>query len=53
VRIEHNTSVNETVLYGMGDLHLRVMTERMGERYGVAVNTRPPFADPARAVRAR
>ena len=42
VRIEHNTSVNETVLYGMGDLHLRVMTERMGERYGVAVKTRPP-----------
>ena len=42
VRVEHNTSVNETVLYGMGDLHLRVMTERMGERYGVAVRTRPP-----------
>ena len=42
VRVEHNISVNETVLYGMGDLHLRVMTERMGERYGVAVRTRPP-----------
>ncbi len=42
VRIEHHTSGNETVLYGMGDLHLRVMTERMGERYGVAVKTRPP-----------
>jgi elongation factor G len=34
--------VNETVLYGMGDLHLRVMTERMTERYGVAVKVRPP-----------
>jgi len=42
VRVVHNTSVNETVLYGMGDLHLRVMTERMSERYGVAVKTRPP-----------
>jgi len=42
VRVEHNTSLNETVLYGMGDLHLRVMTERMTERYGVAVNTHPP-----------
>ncbi len=42
VRIEHHSSGNETVLYGMGDLHLRVMTERMGERYGVAVRTRPP-----------
>jgi elongation factor G len=42
VRVEHNNSVNETVLYGMGDLHLRVMTERMTERYGVAVRVRPP-----------
>ncbi|MGH8250614.1 MAG: elongation factor G [Steroidobacteraceae bacterium] len=42
VRVEHSSSVNETVLYGMGDLHLRVMMERMGERYGVAVKTHPP-----------
>jgi len=42
VRIEHHSSGNETVLYGMGDLHLRVMIERMGERYGVAVKSRPP-----------
>ncbi len=42
VRVDHATSVNETVLYGMGDLHLRVMIERMGERYGVAVRTHPP-----------
>ena len=42
VRIEHSSSANETVLYGMGDLHLRVMTERMTERYGVSVRTRPP-----------
>ncbi|MGQ0430577.1 MAG: elongation factor G [Gammaproteobacteria bacterium] len=42
VRVEHNNSLNQTVLYGMGDLHLRVMIERMNERYGVAVRTRPP-----------
>jgi elongation factor G len=42
VRVEHATGLNETVLYGMGDLHLRVMIERMTERYGVAVKTRPP-----------
>jgi elongation factor G len=42
VRVEHSASLNETVLYGMGDLHLRVMTERMTERYGVAVTTHPP-----------
>ncbi|HEY7753975.1 MAG TPA: elongation factor G [Steroidobacteraceae bacterium] len=42
VRVEHSSTLNETVLYGMGDLHLRVMTERMSERYGVAVKTHPP-----------
>jgi elongation factor G len=42
VRVEHSATLNESVLYGMGDLHLRVMVERMAERYGVAVKTRPP-----------
>jgi len=42
VRIEHHPAVNETVLYGMGELHLRVLLERMTERYGVHVKTRPP-----------
>ncbi len=42
VRVEHATALNETVLYGMGDLHLRAMIERMSERYGVAIKTRPP-----------
>ncbi len=42
VRVEHHPAVNETVLYGMGELHLRVMLERMTERYNVHVKTRPP-----------
>ncbi|MBM2853139.1 MAG: small GTP-binding protein [Steroidobacteraceae bacterium] len=42
VRVEHASGLNETVLYGMGALHLRVMNERMTERYGVAIKTRPP-----------
>jgi len=42
VRIEHHASVNETVLYGMGEFHLRVLLERMSERYGVQVKTHPP-----------
>ncbi len=42
VRVEHHASVNETVLYGMGELHLRMMLERMAERYGVHVKTHPP-----------
>jgi elongation factor G len=42
VRIEHHAAVNETVIYGMGEFHLRVLLERMAERYGVHVKTHPP-----------
>jgi elongation factor G len=42
VRIEHHAALNETVLYGMGEFHLRVMLERMLERYGVHVHTHAP-----------
>lgn len=41
-RIEHNTVLNETVIRGLGDLHLRVMLERMKERYNVEVDTSTP-----------
>lgn len=42
VRIEHHAALNETVLYGMGELHLRVLLERMSERHGVRIKTHPP-----------
>ncbi len=42
VRIEQHAALNETVLYGTGELHLRVLLERMSERYGVEVRTHPP-----------
>jgi elongation factor G len=42
VRIEYHPALNETVLYGMGEFHLRVLLERMSERYGVRVKTHPP-----------
>lgn len=42
VRIEHQASMNETVIYGMGDLHLRVLLDRMKERYGVGCKTKAP-----------
>ncbi len=42
IRIEHHAALNETVLYGMGEFHLRVLLERMNERYGVRVKTHPP-----------
>jgi elongation factor G len=42
VRIEHHAALNETVLYGMGEFHLRVLLERMTERYGVHIKTHLP-----------
>jgi len=42
IRIEHHAALNETVLYGMGEFHLRVLLERMTERYGVHVKTHVP-----------
>jgi len=40
--IEHNPELNETVIRGLGELHLRVMLDRMKERFGVEVKSRPP-----------
>jgi elongation factor G len=42
VRIEHHAALNETVLYGIGEFHLRVLLERMTERYGVHIKTHAP-----------
>ncbi|MGA9335291.1 MAG: elongation factor G [Rudaea sp.] len=41
-RYEHNKELNESVIRGLSDLHLKLMLERMKERYGVEVKTRPP-----------
>ncbi len=41
-RLEHHMELNETVVRGLSDLHLRVMLERMKERYNVEVKTHPP-----------
>jgi len=40
--VEHNTETNETVIRGLSDLHLRVMLQRLKDRYGVEVKTHPP-----------
>ncbi|KAA0071140.1 elongation factor G [Rhodanobacter sp. T12-5] len=41
-RVEHHKELNETVVRGLSDLHLKVMLERMRERYGVEVDTHTP-----------
>jgi elongation factor G len=42
LRLEHVPSVNETVLYGRGELHLRVALERMKRQSNVALQTHVP-----------
>ncbi len=42
LKVEHVATTNETVVYGLGDLHLRTLLERMLEVYKCEVNTRPP-----------
>ncbi|MDM0045939.1 elongation factor G [Variovorax dokdonensis] len=42
LRLEHVAATNETVIYGLGELHLRVLLERLQEVYKFEVNTRPP-----------
>ncbi|RCW69603.1 elongation factor G-like protein [Pseudorhodoferax soli] len=41
LRIEHVAATNETVLYGLGELHLRVALDRLREVYHFEVRTRP------------
>ena len=41
-RVEHNQELNETVIRGLGEMHLRILLERMHQRFGVEVETRPP-----------
>ena len=42
LKVEHVVATNETIVYGLGDLHLRVLLERLREVYKFEVNTRPP-----------
>jgi elongation factor G len=41
-QVEHEDETNETVVRGLSDLHLRVNLERLKDRFGVEVQTRPP-----------
>lgn len=42
LRLERNPAANETVLRGLGDLHLRIALERLKEQYNVEVETSIP-----------
>ena len=40
--IEHNAQANETVMRGLGEMHLRTVLEKMSSQYKLDFDTRPP-----------
>jgi elongation factor G len=42
VSVVHNPEVHEVVAWGQGEMHLRVATERLADRFGVIITTAKP-----------
>ncbi len=42
LRVDHNAESHEVVIWGQGEMHLRVATERLADRYAVPVSSRSP-----------
>ncbi len=42
LKVEHVAATNESIVYGLGELHLRTILDRLTEVYKCEVNTRPP-----------
>ncbi|MFN0304277.1 MAG: elongation factor G [Burkholderiales bacterium] len=42
LKVDHDMVMNETVMRGLGELHLRSVMERLSKVFKVEVNTRPP-----------
>jgi elongation factor G len=40
--VVHNPETHEVVVWGQGEMHLRVATERLADRFGVAIERRTP-----------
>ncbi len=41
ISLDHNPDTNEMVLWGQGEMHLRVALERLSGKYGIEAETRP------------
>jgi elongation factor G len=42
ISIVHNADIHEIVMWGQGEMHLRVAAERLGDRYGVPITLSRP-----------
>jgi elongation factor G len=40
--LEHNAQANETVMRGLGEMHLKTVLEKMASQYKLELDTRPP-----------
>jgi elongation factor G len=49
--VVHNPENHEVVIWGQGEMHLRVTAERLAERYAVPVSTRPPSVGYRESIR--
>jgi elongation factor G len=41
-RIEHNAQANETVMRGLGEMHLKTVLDKMSSQYKLELDTKPP-----------
>jgi elongation factor G len=49
--VVHNPETHEVVLWGQGEMHLRVATERLSDRFGVAIERRTPSVNYRETIR--
>jgi elongation factor G len=52
-RIEHNAQANETVMRGLGEMHLRTVLEKMSTQYKLELDTRLPSIPYRETIAAR
>ncbi len=52
-RIEHNAQANETVMRGLGEMHLKTILEKMSSQYKLDLDTRPPSIPYRETIAAR
>ena len=52
-RIEHVAQANETVLRGLGEMHLKTVLEKMASQYKLELDTRPPSIPYRETIAAR